>query len=147
MAIAKSAFTGRLFEEECLGRCSVGNNGYIPRYQAMDVVRENQPWDPSDPEPSEVNDLHAMIALSLDLEEWASLKFFTAVGTALDYFHGVDAFVEFQGKVVTLDLTTHPAKQEGKADIVVHPNDICEAEGRRFLAWRIARLLTAGSGA
>lgn len=54
----------------------------------------------------------------------------------MDVFHGVDGFFEFHGIVVTIDVTTNPNKDSGKADVIVHPDDL---ENLSTLAGRIAR--------
>ena len=83
----------------------------------------HQPWDPSDPEPRFASDLHASVALALGLDDWSTLKFFTAVGSALDHFHGVDCFFVFKGKIVTIDVTVNSEKLIGKADMVLNISD------------------------
>jgi len=112
---------GKNVEIAFLGRVIVRWDGeYRPYREAMDEVRRFQPGDPSDPKCRFANDLHALVALGLDLENWSELKFYTAVGTALDVYHGVDGFFEFRGKVATIDGTVNPEKLDGKADVVVH---------------------------
>lgn len=47
------------------------------------------------------------------------VKFFTAVGTPLDMYHGVDAFIEQGGRIVTLDVTLAD-KSSSKADVILY---------------------------
>ncbi|MEX0651917.1 MAG: hypothetical protein WD509_02365 [Candidatus Paceibacterota bacterium] len=51
-------------------------------------------------------------------------RFFTAVGTSLDVHQGIDGFFEFNGVVVTIDVTMNPDKETWKADRIVHPEDL-----------------------
>ncbi len=138
----QSGYTGHLFEREVLGTCLVKWDGttHLSFSQSMELVRNNQPSDPSDPEPRTINDLHAHIAVSLGLDDWSALKFYTAVGSLLDVKHGVDGFFEFAGRVVTLDLTINPHKDEWKADMIIHPADLDDLP---LLAKDIAHRLSA----
>ena len=74
------------------------------------------------------------------------LSFYIAVGTGLDYKHGVDAFLWWEGVCVTLDMFTALKSKRGrgrfrlKADLLFGPGDI-EAESLLDLAESIAQLL------
>ena len=158
-AQSRDGYTGGLFEREVVGKCQWnGIMEYFPRKQTMDMVRELQPWDPSDPGPSAnslPNNFHASIAEALGVEDWSEVRLYTAVGSPLDKFHSMDAFVEFRGQVVTIDLTLNRLKGEYRADITVDFEDIFDR--LRSTACKIAamlrcnvyekRSLTAGSGA
>lgn len=144
------ALTGRLFEYEVLGEVAAGcvneeDIKYIPYRLATEQVKANQPttWDPTDPPTDFANDLHAHVALQLGLDDWSELKIYNSVGQALDIFHGVDAFFEFQGKLCTLDLTTRD-KGGYKADLEVTPLDFTESSQLQSLAGDIALLLKGG---
>jgi len=59
----------------------------------------------------------------LGLDDYSKLKIYTAIGSHLDVYHGVDAFfeVEINGKLhrVTLDVTFNKNKEDGgRADVV-----------------------------
>ena len=92
----------------------------------MEIVRRCQPWENfSDPDPRFANDLHAKIADLLGLGDYKILKFYTAVGSHLDKFHGIDAFFEYdcgdKTITITLDVTINPRKgEEYKADVVFY---------------------------
>ena len=119
-------------EREMLGelRKGIEKEQYQPYNEALDFVRENQPFDPSDPDPRFANDLHATIADALRLKDYKHLEFYTAVGSNLDQFHGVDAFIEWHTdpennpkavQRVTLDITINPQKGESyKADVLIY---------------------------
>lgn len=135
-------YTGHLFEEEVFGRCRAKANGYIPYRQALAEVEANQPWDPTDPGTRFANDLHAEVASALGLDDWTGLRFFTAIGSALDRYHGIDAFFRFGIAIVTLDVTLNDAKRNGyKADIIVPSAAVEEAPYRGELALAIAASL------
>lgn len=103
-------------------------NGYLPFTKAMKLVTEGQRGNPSDPERPFASDLHAMIAEELGLSDYSKLNFFSAIGTALDHFHGVDGFFTYNSPVgspiiVTLDVSLDLEKKEEnhKADFVIGP--------------------------
>lgn len=139
-----NGYTGRLLEEEALGVCRAKAGPYQSWKKALAAVLANQPWDPSDPGPRFASDLHAEVALCLGLEDWSVLRYYTAVGSDFDVWHGVDAFLIFQGEMVTIDVTTNPEKLNGyKADFIVGPEAIWDAATRESLAREIASVLVA----
>lgn len=139
--------SGRLFEAEVLGsgvaktkwlarahELGAAENGYLPYEKAIQLAREFQPGDPTNPEKDTTNDLRLAIIDRLEergfLEpgEEDSVKLFNSVGMPLDHFHGVDAFIEFTDKGgntyrVTLDETVDSNKlhQGHKANIIFPP--------------------------
>jgi len=127
-----SGITGHIFEEELFG--TVGpiewDGRYIPYDKSLHMVIDNQPegTDPTEPDKEPARDLHAQIAIALGLEDFSELKFFTAVGSPLDRYHGVDAFIKFKGVVVTFDATLDKRKKEGtdgaKADFALTEDDV-----------------------
>lgn len=140
-----NGYTGRLFEHEVLGECVWRQSQeYLPYRQALALVRECQPWDPADPGPRMASDLHATVCMALELEDWFQLRLYTAVGSPADRYHGVDGWVEWQGRVVTLDLTTDPAKGFAKADFLVRPEDM-EGSALEELARQVAEKLLGAS--
>ncbi len=127
-----SGYTGHLFEEEVLGRCLARHRGYMRWREAVGAVRENQPRKKT----PVVARLEGEVGRLLG----GTCAFFSAVGSALDVFHGVDGFFEFEGEVVTIDLTMNPLKDSTKADLLVTSEEIAETSA---LAGRIARELGA----
>ena len=119
-------YTGRLMEEELFSASEKESfsSEYLPYKESIEEAKENQPYeDPSDPEPRFSNDLHATVCEMLGLDDYSKLKIYTAIGSHLDVYHGVDAFfeVEINGKIhrVTLDVTFNKNKEDGgKADVV-----------------------------
>jgi hypothetical protein len=89
--------------------------------QALEEVKENQPYDPHHPT-GEAAEFHRAVAsaMGVDPEE---LELYTAVGSTLDRFHGVDGFFSFNGIIVTVDVTANPHKDSYKARVIVNLED------------------------
>ena len=131
MRYERSGATGGIVEQELVGKsryeavahADSSHFEYIPFRQAMVVLKSMQPFDPTDPTPDFANTVHYYIyeGLGVDAE---GVKFYTAVRSPLDRFHGVDAWFEVGDKVVTLDVTMNQNKDDGyKADVTfVVPN-------------------------
>lgn len=98
---------------------------YLNYDQAMELVKECQPFDPEHPSPDFAKRLHAQIKKMFDFGDKATLKFFTAVGSHLDQFHGVDAFFEISGPdgtiaaQTTIDIKKYNPEKEIKADELI----------------------------
>lgn len=139
--MSSNGLTGRLFEQEVLVVCQTGWDGhsYVPFQQALWLVRTHQPWDPTDPSTRQGEDLHCQVAIALGMENFTELSLLTALGTALDVFHGIDAVFEWRGRMVTIDLTTNPHKDSYKADLILRPED--EDDDWQSAAQEIARRL------
>ncbi len=122
--------TGRVFESATFGACKGVSNGYAPWRSAMEEARRCQPQ------------CRRPAAQRLEAEVRRQcgtvVVFYTAVQSALDYFHGVYGFFEYRGVIVTIDLTTNPYKCTGKADLVVQADDF---ENLAALATRIVQIL------
>lgn len=123
-----NGYTGKLLEEEILGCCLWVWDGYLSFRESVKKVKAFQPWDPTDPRPRAANDFHFFVSEALEVE-CSELGFFTSVGTPLDRYHGVDAFFEYNGRVATVDLTSNGKKDEYKADLIVHEEDIYQEDG------------------
>ena len=128
--IGFEAYTGKLLETELLGQTPKSSSkerglDYLPFRQAIEQVKNMQPGDPTDPTPRFSNDLHCTVAEFCGIEDYSKLSLYTAVGSSLDHFHGVDAFFELNGGFggvirVTIDVTKNPHKDAYKADIVLY---------------------------
>ncbi len=123
-------YTGHLFEEETLGKCLGTHRGHMQWHEAMEVVRKNQPR------------VKTPVASRLEQEvrkqAGVAVVFYTAVGSTLDLKHSVDAFFEFMGVAVTIDLTMNDDKDACKADLLVVKEEINNLSA---LAGRISREL------
>ena len=138
--------TGDIFEWQFIGQVDTKN----PEYQKALWEAQNeedkeglkdgyirfkkfQPYDPTNPDKPFARDIRIALQELLKLtsdEEMDKVKFYTASGTPLDKFHGVDAFIEYEENPqedpyrATFDFTMNPQKQAYKGDIVVIGKDL-----------------------
>lgn len=143
-------YSGTEFEYDLFGQADVRNpeyqkalkaagadprTGYLPFGKAVELAQKFQPGDPTNPKKDYLRELLFAVQEKLDIDpddEPDSVRAYTAVGTPLDKFHGVDAFISKKGErkdiLVTLDATLRPEKiNEGwKADLMV--GDLPSAE-------------------
>jgi len=133
-------YSGHMYEADLLGvykptkealaklRTLKGRDGYVERGVMLDFIRKNPSEDPTNPRQPFANELRLAIGDALGLVDDADLnrlKFFTAVGTPADVFHGIDGWIEYEAKrgndsvIVTLDATKNPNKETAKADMVI----------------------------
>jgi len=130
MHFKHSESTGGLVEQELLGKSLYENKerenfseyGYTTRDHSFRVLKDMQSFDPTDPQPDFANTVHYYVFNGLGLEA-ENVRFFTAVKSPLDRFHGVDAWFEIDDDttttVITIDVTMNPNKETGhKADII-----------------------------
>jgi hypothetical protein len=89
---------------------------YVPYAQAIELVKQHQPSPLERSKP--LRDLRAKVAL-LCGNISVPVKFFTAVGTPLDIYHGIDAFFEQGTHIATIDVSLRD-KESYKADILVN---------------------------
>jgi len=98
---------------------------------ALKIAKEFQPIDKTDPERKRVDPANPAAPLLRDLkealiEQWGltdeeadDLKLYTAVGSPLDFLHKVDAFIDYEGRIVTLDLTLRTETGKKTADVII----------------------------
>jgi len=136
------------FNEEYVAaykRLTREKGGYLPYGVAQKLIREFYPEDPTNPTKEFARDLRLAICeeLGLDGDDADAVRFYSALGTPLDHFHGVDAWVEIdldhatQGRLhaqVTLDVTKREDKAEDghKADVMV--GEISDPEAKTYLS-------------
>ncbi|OHA06626.1 MAG: hypothetical protein A2934_00970 [Candidatus Sungbacteria bacterium RIFCSPLOWO2_01_FULL_47_10] len=113
-------------------------NGFVFFEQAKKLVKKFQSSDPRIPERPFARELRMEIIERLGFVEEKDMdrvKFYSAIGTPLDIWHGIDAFIEVEQEhgapiVITLDATmlTKEEKrargQEIKADVLVSKKDV-----------------------
>lgn len=120
---------GKHTECKLLGEAQCPTKNYLSYKEAKELVERSQPFDPADPSqrlhpfPHFVRDAVDYLIFGEE-EEWGQVKFYTAVGSAFDFFHGVDCFlIVTQGDketIITMDLTCNPEKLDCKADVLIH---------------------------
>lgn len=116
----KDFISGHLFEEATLGLCPATSCDYMPYHAAVEAVRKNQPRQPRP----------AIARLEKEIARYGlPVKFYTAVRSTLDQFHSVDGFFDFDGVLITIDVTMNPSKVTGKADIVIQADDFENLSG------------------
>jgi len=103
-------------------------SGYVEWPKAIELAKKFQPAPPENPKRDFFRELLIGVQekLGVDIAKQPdSVRGYTAVGTPLDRFHGVDAFVTYadRGKeyLVTLDATLRPEKiiEGHKADLMI----------------------------
>lgn len=153
----RSFYSGRELEIDAFGKPKFGKEyentyrqlakekgGYLAYNRAQELIKQFYPEDPTNPSKEFARDLRLAIceALELEGEDADAVKFYTAVGTALDLYHGVDAWVEIdlddpsRGTLhaeATLDVTKRAEKlEEGhKADVII--GDVAAPDQKTYL--------------
>ena len=125
--------SGHLFEEATLGLCPAESHGYMPWQEAAEQVRKHQPREKR---PAAAR-LEQEVARRLG-KFGTAVRFYTAVRSTLDQYHGVDGFFQLGRFVVTIDVTINPEKSAGRADLIIQADDF---ENLHVLAARIVREL------
>ncbi len=110
---------------------------YMPYDAAIAFAKDHQPNPLT--RPKTVKELRGKI-VELCSDTTNPLKFYTAVGTPLDTYHGIDAFFELGGRVVTLDVSGRE-KELYKADVLLFAqlNDVGELVIEKNEMDRVAR--------
>jgi|GEM_PF-1304401 len=117
-------------------------NGYVKFKDSLNLVRDNYDGDPTNPEKRLPHDLLVEIRCRIFGDEFSDeegdrLKFYSAIGTPLDLYHGIDGWFEFidlanRQVIVTVDVTENLEKasagDKNKADLI-----IVDTEDERFL--------------
>lgn len=149
-------YLGRELEQDVFGkakwsrefqaalRANAKENGYMTMRDAMDIIRRHYPEDPTNPAKDFARELRIAIieALNLSDEEADNLKFYNAINTPLDIFHGTDAWIEYadpqthRRSQVTLDATLNTGKiAEGhKADVIITEVESVEENEEKYLS-------------
>ncbi len=105
--------------------------------KAVQVVKDIQAkignWNPDEPATEIARALLESVKINLKNRR-ENLKFYTSVGTLLDYKYGADCFFILTDKnceaIVTIDLTISRTKRRSKADIVLTADDL--RDDRRY---------------
>jgi hypothetical protein len=108
-----------------LKKVGVRNELDLDLQQAIELTKQIQNAEPTDPETQFLRDLRLAVIDKLETVSDNKIGAYSAVGTPLDLLFGVDAFItEKFGNmdlVVTLDATLNKNKQQmgGKADVII----------------------------
>jgi hypothetical protein len=122
-------------------RAITEKGGYQRYNDAIDFIRDFYPeGESANPNQEFANDLRLEVMDGLGLEESMSdsLEFYSAVGTPLDVFHGVDAWIQIKGvngrvAYVTMDATLDKSKDEYKSDIIIRDIADPDTENGKFI--------------
>lgn len=120
---------------------------YMSYRDAIDRVKQQQP-DILKRSPI-VTQLRNMVAENCH-NKGLPVKFFTAVGTPLDIYHGVDGFFEQGNTIVTVDVSMKD-KETYKADVLLQVgldtegNLVVDQKEMQKIAHDIAHILNSGS--
>jgi len=111
---------------------------YVPFEKSSFLVRESQPWkDAANPKTDFLRELRLAVAEALEIPEddaaLDKLKIYTAVGSHLDLFHGVDAFIEWEQEKeepalrVDFDVTQKPeTKTPQENTVIINTNQLAD---------------------
>src|SRR3989344_2682941 len=128
-------------------------NGYVSWKDSLRLVRKFSPYNPTDPHDKPfLNDLRIAFIDELGFTEERDMdrvKIFTAVGSPLDFWHGIDTFIEVEdgngrtSKIIGFDAKemadspeTREHAHEKKADIIIFMKDFpdAESESKEYVA-------------
>jgi len=117
-------YTGRIFEREVLGECRVRAHGKMGFYASLKEVMRGQPSNTFEPM-GETDRFYTAVCGQMRRKGLnpVGLQIYTAVGSSLDRFHGIDGFFSFEGIIVTVDCTINPHKDVTKARVLVTGED------------------------
>jgi len=120
-----AGYTGRIFEREVLGECLIKARGKVSFHSALNAVFRHQPSDPCRPNGYQTVEFYNTVAYHMSALGMnpRRLQVYTAVGSALDRWHGIDGFFSFEGALVTLDCTINPHKDSSRARVLVTAHD------------------------
>jgi hypothetical protein len=99
--------------------------------KAVGVVKDIQNkignWNPKEPSTEIARVLFESVASHLENRR-ENLRFYSSVGTLLDYKYGTDCFFILKDReyeaIITIDLTINRRKRKSKADIVLTADDL-----------------------
>ena len=126
----RSGITGKIVERELFGKSryqevtgeQFEDFKFREPEQAFEFLKTLQPFpDPTKPGREFAYMVHRYVFKMMGLDA-SQLCFYTAIDSSLDRYQGIDGWFEANlsggGTRVSIDLTTNPEKERGKADIV-----------------------------
>lgn len=143
--VGGDGLTGRLAQEEVLYPCNCDCHNCKSDFELLKRIIESQPseWDPTNPKPIIANNLHAIVAIALGLEDWSELRIYTLLGTILDK-RGFDFILMFRGKIITGDITVNFQKYAYLADFVFNVQLDAEGTALKRFGQEIAKMFKSG---
>lgn len=123
-------------------RAKATESGYLKFNDALELVRKHLVQDPTNPSKPFANELRIVVIDALGLkseDEMDRVRFYSAIGTPADVFHGVDGWMEYESPdgrqfVVTLDVTKNTeVLKNRKADVVIWEVPSPEEDEEKFL--------------
>jgi len=108
------------------GRRAKRIQGYVPFKKAVSIAKQKQPWGHKPHRPITTNFtwlVYVNVVAGLGVGKKGDVGLYLSPGMALDYFHGVDFFVEYQGNIATVDISMY-RKDDWKADFLITLEDI-----------------------
>ena len=139
---------GRLVERDLLGEVRGEmpyQEGYVPYKEAQRWVMSNQPAQPTNPIKPFAHELRIALLDCLGFQtrvQFNKVRFYTAVGSALDHWHGIDAFIQVDADedlrvpsgLITLGVTTRDKSDESfNTDVEIWvPNEGLDEISKKF---------------
>lgn len=139
---------GALWEQEVFGQAACDRDQ--PPYRQFDsalseVLTVNwqktvQHWDPDKPSTEIGYQLFQAVESFLPVLPQRVLRLYSAIGSALDYYHGIDGVFYWRGQKAYIDLTVNDDKISKSSHIFIfHRFDLVNIH---ILASKIAKRLT-----
>ena len=148
--VTRGIKTGEDFEQAMLGisheyarrsiRPYAGERDFDSCVHHAKVMQGQLGWNPKKPKTPFSRRFFSSVAGSLKNLPHKYLRMFVAVGTPLDSRYGVDLFFEYEGAIVTVDLTISERKEDPQADVVLTLADL-EENLHYAISYRISSLL------
>lgn len=117
---------------------------YLPWKKSMQIVESSQMGDPENPDRFFSKSLYRAIFKKLNLTNGSKLKFFTAVGSSLDYCHDIDSYFKLYGQddkevssaTINISKIDESKETEKKAEILMQitqdQKDLCDPNSKNY---------------
>ncbi len=106
------------------GRSTQDGKVYLPFNKSIELIKKFYAQDPHNPAKPVAKDLFQALLKKLKLENPQEFRFYSAIDTPLDTFHGIDGFFECGDIRLAIDLTANPRKEDEEdnlsVDFVLH---------------------------
>ncbi len=129
---------GSLFEQEIFGPKAVFDPKVLEAYrryptknfkdfkESLDevkLIQDKFDWNPQRPSTLLGDHLYTLVQSHLREEFKDDLRLYCAIGTRLDYFHGVDGFFGLRNAIFTFDLTVSDKGPKENVDITIRKTE------------------------